>query len=131
MLTAVVEIPVNLSSLALLSNIPNLLNAKYVLLLLLLRTRTNRAPTRRVGECPVFTTRTAVCTTYDVLLSEPCSVGDPPRLTKYSTIPLCPSRPVGGFPDVPNRRILDMFKSSQKDWQPGARRLATLCEREY
>lgn len=25
------------------------------------------------------------------------------RLTKYSTIPLCPSDPVGGFPLVPNR----------------------------
>ncbi len=29
-----------------------------------------------------------------------------PRVTKYSTMPLCPSRPVGGFPEVPNRRTL-------------------------
>lgn len=29
-----------------------------------------------------------------------------PKVTKYSIMPLCPSRPVGGFPEVPNRSTL-------------------------
>lgn len=33
---------------------------------------------------------------------------DPPSETKYSIMPVCPSRPVGGFPEVPNRSTFGM-----------------------